>query len=142
MHEVVGKSTEVNALGKYDEQGLTFKEVAVVIPVKSFDSNNQNRDSHVLELVQGLKYPNIQFASTEIVKQGYYAFNIKGILTFKGVKKPIQFTTKTWIQDKKQVFVQGSFDVSMRDFGIEPPSFMMVPAEDKIKINFRVVFNK
>lgn len=139
MHKSVGTSKQVTGAAKYDETNKKFQAVAVAAAVNTFDSSNGSRDSHMLEVVDAIKYPRIAFTSDSVEPKGRDEVTVKGKLTFHGVSKPISFTAKTWTQDGK-VFVQGQTSVSLTALGVERPSFMMVPTEDALKITFRAAF--
>jgi polyisoprenoid-binding protein YceI len=66
---------------------------------------------------------------------------VKGNLTFHGVTKPVAFAAV-----RKDVgtstTVQGSFTVSLTEFGVERPSFMMVKTEDNLEIELKMVFKQ
>lgn len=139
MHAWEGVSRDVNCAVMYDEEAQQLKSVAVVVKVSSFDSGNANRDSHAIESMEGIKYPNVSFASQEIAPNGNGGLTIKGNLTFHGVSKPmvIQATSKT---ANGKMTVDGGFDFKLTDFKVERPSLMMVPVEDEVKMKFMVVF--
>ncbi len=138
MHVVVGKSSKVSGLARYNAATKSFTSVAIAAPVNSFDSGNSSRDSHMLEVVEGLRFPRITFTSNDLKSAGEN-LTVKGNLTFHGVTKPITFTAKTWTKDNK-LYVQGKTDVSLTNFNVEKPSFMMVEAKDELKVEFRAVF--
>ncbi|HCR49134.1 MAG TPA: YceI family protein [Bacteroidetes bacterium] len=138
MHVVVGKSSDLSGVLRYNTTTKSFVSTAIAAPVRSFDSGNGSRDSHMLEVVEGLKFPRITFTSNEVRTNGEN-LNIKGNLTFHGITKPVSFTAKTWTKDNK-IYVQGKTEISLTAFSVEKPSFMMVEAKDELKIEFRAVF--
>jgi hypothetical protein len=105
----------------------------------AFDSENSNRDAHLLEVVEALKYPNISFYSTSITESKKGELDVKGVLQFHGVNKEISFkATAATVKGNTQV--AGHFIFLIEDFKIERPSFMLKPVDNEVKIKFEVVY--
>lgn len=139
MHAWEGTSRDVNCAVMYDDQAQRLTSVAVVVKVSTFDSGNANRDSHAIEAMEGIKYPNVSFTSQEIEVGTNGNMTIKGNLTFHGVAKPmvVQATSKT---ANGKMTVEGGFDFKLTDFKVERPSLMMVAVEDEVKMKFSIAF--
>jgi polyisoprenoid-binding protein YceI len=91
-----------------------------------------------LEVLESLKYPKVQFVSTSISQQNE-VLTVNGNLTFHGITKLVQFKATSKKKDKGLV-VEGEIPVSLEEFEVERPSFMLVKTEDLIKINFHLEF--
>lgn len=139
MHAWDGTSRDVNCAVMYDDETKQLKSVAVVVKVSTFDSGNANRDSHAIEAMEGIKYPNVSFTSQDIQTGANGVLTIRGNLLFHGVTKPIvvQAVNKT---ANGKMSVEGAFDVKLTDFNIERPSLMMIPVEDDVKMKFSISF--
>ena len=139
LHKWEGVSHDVNCAIIYNDETKQPENVAVSIKVASFDSDNNNRDSHAIEVLDGLKYPNVTFVSSDIKAGENGALTAKGTLTFHGVAKPatLQATRKD-AGDK--MTITGEFPVSMTDHNIERPSLMGLKTEDGMMLRFNVVF--
>ncbi len=139
MHTWDGVSHDVNSAIRYDDESKKIESVAVSIRVASFNSDNANRDSHALEVLESLKYPNVTFVSQtmQIANDGTVA--IQGNLTFHGVTKPItvQATRK---YESTTLTVDGGFDVSLTDYGVVRPSLLGMKTDDTMKMKFMIVF--
>jgi polyisoprenoid-binding protein YceI len=138
MHVTVGKSPQVQGVIRYNDATQQIQAVAITVTMQTFNSNNSSRDSHMLEVVEAIKFPRVTFSSNSVVKSGDQ-LTVSGNLTFHGETRPVQFKAKTWVQGGK-MFVQGNFDVSLAAFKVTPPSFMMVACNDALKMSFRGVF--
>ena len=138
LHTWDGTSKDVNSviLTNADKSQLT--QVAVSVKLGSFDSKNANRDSHVIEVAEGLKYPTISFSSTSIQTQGDIMV-VKGNVSFHGVTQPINFEAKRKMAGT-DLEISGAFTLKMTQFKIEPPSLLAVAADDEFKLNFKVVY--
>ena len=67
MHAWEGTSNQLNGIVQFNANGQ-IEKVAILTKVSSFDSKSSNRDAHMLEVVESLKYPNISFQSTSITE--------------------------------------------------------------------------
>ncbi len=138
MHDWDGVSKDVNAVIVYNDESKAIEQVAVAIPVASFDSDNSNRDSHAVEAMEGLKYPKVTFSSSDVKSDGGN-ITAKGNLTFHGLTKPIEIKgTRKEVGNKLQI--DGSFDFLLTDFKVEQPSLLGVKSENQVKMKFKVNF--
>ena len=139
LHEVEAKSKDAYCVILADEAKKQIKEVAVQVDVTSFDSGNSNRDSHAMETVDAIKYPDVQFTSTSIVPKKD-SLEITGNLTFHGVTKKLSFEVfPNWMKDK--LIVNGKFNISLTAYKIKRPSLFLIPISDKCEFTLKEVFN-
>ena len=139
LHSWEGVSHEVNCAMIYNDESKQPESVAVSIKVASFDSDNNNRDSHAVEAMEGIKFPNVTFTSSDIKAGDNGGLTAKGTLTFHGVSKPatLQATQK---ESGGKMTLNGEFPVNMTDYKIERPSLMGMKTEDAMVLRFNVVF--
>ncbi len=138
LHSWEGVCKDVNSVILSDEKRDEIKQVAVTVKISSFDSQNANRDSHMMEATDAIKFPNINFASTSINREGN-VLHVTGTLTFHGIGKTILIDAAVKkVNDKAEI--TGDFDVNMKDFNIEPPSLMGVSTSEIIKLKFTMIF--
>ncbi|WP_019987918.1 YceI family protein [Rudanella lutea] len=139
MHTWEGVCRDVNGAIVYDDESKKVETVAIVAKVASFDSQNANRDSHAIEVLEGIKYPNVTFASQQVQDDGSGKLTVTGRLTFHGVTRAV--TVPVVRKESGGVTVyEGSFVTKLTDHQIEKPSLMMVPVEDELKIKFSLAF--
>jgi polyisoprenoid-binding protein YceI len=138
LHTWDGTSKEVNSVILTNADKSVLTQVAVSVKLGSFDSKNANRDSHMIEVAEGLKYPIISFSSTSIQTQGDVLL-VKGNVSFHGVTQPITFEAKRKTTGSN-LEVSGAFTLKMTQFKIEPPSLLGVAADDVLKLKFKVVY--
>lgn len=138
LHAWTGVSKDVTSIILTDESKDKIDKVAVSVKVSTFDSQNANRDSHVMESTEAIKFPNITFTSTSVVLVGK-KLTVTGNLNFHGVNKTITFDAEE-SRSNNQLTITGGFTVKMTDFKIEPPSLMGIATDDEFKINFVMVF--
>ena len=138
LHEWEGTSKEVNSVILYDKTTSQISSVAVAAKVSSFDSQNANRDSHMIEAVEGIKFPQVTFNSTSVNTNGS-ELTVEGDLVFHGISKKISFSVKLK-QNKSELIAEGAFEVKMSDHKIDKPTLMAIPSDDLIKIRFTAVY--
>ncbi len=138
LHSWNAESKEVMSIILCDDQKKNISQVAVSAKVASFDSQNANRDSHMIEVTEALKYPNITFKSTAI-KQQDDQLSVKGTLNFHGVDQEISFNAIKKIV-KDEIEITGNLEVTMTQFNIEPPSLIGIDTDDDIKIAFDIFY--
>ena len=138
LHAWDGTSKDLNGVVVVSADNK-IEKVAIATKVSAFDSENSNRDAHLLEVVEALKYPNISFYSTSITESKKGELDVKGMLQFHGVSKEISFKANA-AQVKNNVQVTGNFIFLLEDFKIERPSFMLKQVDNEVKVKFDVLY--
>lgn len=138
MHEWDGTSKDVNSVLLFNLATKKIEKVAVSVPISTFDSQNANRDSHTIEVLDAIKFPVITFSSTSIIGNDSI-LTITGNLVFHGVTRSIIFVGKNKSTDKG-IEVAGTFNVKMSEYNIENPSLMGIPTKDEFIMRFFVVY--
>ncbi|MGA9121208.1 MAG: YceI family protein [Bacteroidota bacterium] len=138
LHHVEGVSKEVTCSMDYDDATHTVTAASFQADVASFDSGNSSRDSHAMEVLDALEYPEVSFTSKSITSSGRN-MQVQGDLTFHGQTKPVAFPATLDAAGSK-ISVEGNAAVSLTAFGIERPSLLLIPVEDTLHISFTMVF--
>lgn len=138
VHTWSGTSKALQCMMETDASGVV-KKVAGLVSVRSFDSKNSNRDSHMLEVTEALRFPNISFESVAITPLPNAQYDVEGKLSFHGVQQPIRLVM-TETKRKDQRIFAGSFTLLLEDFKVYRPSFMMVKTDNEVKIDLSIVF--
>lgn len=139
LHSWTGVSNDINSVVVWNPETKAISQVAVAVKVASFDSENANRDSHMLEVTEALLYPNISFTSDDIQVFGD-SLLVSGTMTWHGISKTSSFKAAKQL-DGKTLKVSGSLIVLMTDFNIEPPSLMAMETDDEIGLTFEVQYH-
>jgi polyisoprenoid-binding protein YceI len=112
--------------------------VAVSAKLASFDSKNANRDSHMMEETEALKFPNVTYTSTSVNIEGG-DFTSSGNITFHGISQPVALKGKIIREGNKLTF-KGEFNLKLTQFKVDPPSLMGIDTNDDFKLDFKVVY--
>ncbi|MFI5253811.1 MAG: YceI family protein [Bacteroidota bacterium] len=138
LHEMIATSKEVLFKADIDPAKKEIKNVSAQVDVTTFDSGNSNRDSHAMEVVDAITYPDVSFSSTNIV-QSSDSLSVTGKLTFHGVTKDITMLgSSQWTTDSLNV--QGKFDITLSGFNLERPSLLMIPVKDTLYFTMKAAF--
>jgi polyisoprenoid-binding protein YceI len=138
LHSWTGTSRDLKGVAQMGANGK-LEKVAIVVNIGTFDSENSNRDAHMLEVTEALKYPNISFYSTSIIESKPGELELKGVLQFHGVNKETNF--KASISSKGSTSTaKGEFIFLLEDYKIDRPSFMLNKVDNEVKIKFEVSF--
>lgn len=137
LHSWTGTSTDVGCIVQLSDKG-EIEKVAATSKIRSFDSKNSNRDSHMMEVTDALTYPIISFYSTAIEKNGA-DLRVKGVLKFHGIEKTVDMQVHEEKSGNGRVMT-GKFIFLLEDFKIERPTLFMVKTDNEVKVSFNVVF--
>ena len=139
LHEIESTSKDIYCVISADPAKKEIKNVSVQIDVTTFHSGNSNRDSHAMETVDAISYPDVRFISSSLYQEGD-SLKIHGKLTFHGVTKDIYIAAMTKWTDKKLI-VNGSFDISLTVFKVPRPALLLIPVSDDLRFTLQQVFN-
>jgi len=140
LHDWDGINQKIKGIAVVDESTDEIFKFALLANLRDFDSNNSGRDSHALEVLEALKFPEIKFYSDDI-KFDSKIVNFSGSLEFHGISVTQNIEaglSKTELGTE----LVGEFQLIPSDFGIELPSFLSVKMKDLLKINYRIVIDK
>jgi polyisoprenoid-binding protein YceI len=138
LHKIEATSKEMHYRLDVDPSTKEIKRVSARVEVLTFDSGNSNRDSHAMEVIDAITYPDVRFSSTAIAQNGD-SVRVEGKLLFHGVTKPVVILASLeWSKDR--LIVHGTFDVSLEAFAIERPSLLMIPVEDTLSFSISAAF--
>ena len=140
LHDWSGKNNNIKGLLLINQASNEINKIAVLLYVKDFDSGNSNRDSHSLEVLNALKFPEIRFYSENIISDNE-SITFKGNLEFHG--KTISKDIIAVVNSKNnKIQLEGNFKISLNEFGIKAPSFMLSEMQDLIDLSFSLEFIK
>ncbi len=150
LHNFECKSRTIEGSLAVDNNAMTFAEVNVTIPVKGIHSGNSSMDDNMYEALKAKDNPNITFSlisvdTRAIAGQGTptQKDTVRGNLTIAGKTLPVDLVVKVAHSKNGTIGVEGSQDLLMTDFGIEPPSFMFgaLKAGNKVTVDFNLILD-
>ena len=139
LHAWEGKNRQPDCIVVFNDATQQIEKVAVSAKVADFDSGNSSRDSHALEVLKALKFPRVTFVSTSVGTPVNGVAQVAGNLTFHGVTRAVSFQAQI-VQSGQKLSVQGNFPIQLTEFQVERPSFMLIPIDDRIELEFYMEF--
>jgi hypothetical protein len=143
LHVVSGKS--LSAKGK----GVCYGghcDFLVAVPVKSFDSGDENRDLHMLEVTRAGLYPLIEVeVETPEIRSGQNPKTVTADfeVDFAGQKveyQKVQLDVQDWKSEETRI--TGGFTLSLKAFNISPPSLLTMPVKDDVPVKLDMTWKR
>lgn len=138
LHRIEATSKDVHYALEVDTTTKEIKRVSAAVDVTTFDSGNSNRDSHAMEVIDAITYPDARFVSTSIA-QDDDTIHVAGKLTFHGVTHNVTVAGRVKWSEKK-ITMEGGFAVSLEAFEIERPALLMIPVGDVLSFSIAAAF--
>ena len=120
--------------------------VAVDVPVHSLHSKDEKLDKNMWKAMRTDEFPNIHFELSSYAPgppragNDTLAIQAKGTLTICGQARPIELAALAHAGDGG-LWLVGSRDLLMSDYGIKPPKMMMgtIKVGDRIQVHYRLL---
>jgi len=137
LHRIEGVSKGVEGKARVLPDGTA--QVQVQTKVAEFDSGNENRDAHVKEAVEAVRYPVVVFkgvaSGVQLPEKGQKLnLTLKGELTFHGVTRPIEVPLTLERVDEQRLTADSTFSISLTEFKVERPELLLVKVDDKLDL--------
>ena len=136
LHKWEGSTSDVNGVVSYNKASEQY-ECSISVPLSTFSSGNDNRDSNMLVYCKAFDFPNINFQSTSIKVQEN-TLEIEGRIEFAGKEKEIKTSAKLNGLDNNLFAIEGELDILLSEFEVERPSLLFVEIEDLVKIKYSI----
>lgn len=147
MHDWEMKTSKIacNATFTFYEDGelggLTL--LNFTMPAESLKSERSGLDAVAYRALKTNKYPTITFnlTSAAVSKQGT-VITCSGSLTVAGVTQNIDIVGAAQVNADRSINIKGSKQINMRDFDIEPPTFLFgqFSTGENVTISFNLTF--
>ena len=136
LHKWEGSTSDVKGVVSYDKN-IDQYECSISVPLSTFSSGNDNRDSNMLVYCRAFDFPNINFQSTSI-KVNESTLEIEGKIEFAGEEKEMKTNAKLNSLDNNLFTIEGELDILLSEFKVERPSLLFVEIEDLVKIKYSI----
>jgi hypothetical protein len=146
LHKVEARSKKLDGRAMLSPEGKA--QVAVRVPVESFDSGNVNRDEHMKETVDAAKYPLVELKAigAGVVPPASFPAtekkDFKIQLGFHGETRVFDVPVELTWESPTRVRASVSFNVSLDSYKVERPSLMFVKIDDALVIDAKLLFKK
>ncbi|MFZ3115245.1 MAG: YceI family protein [Syntrophales bacterium] len=145
LHSFHGRANDAEGFAEGEMEHLGETATGVLkVAVKSMTTDHKARDAAMLESLEAEKYPFILFFVKHIAISSLSENKLKartvltGELNLHGIKKVIEMPAEvTWAYPK--IYIKGRKELSLKDFSINPASFLFVKVKDKVVVEFDMV---
>ena len=129
-----------NAAG--DIVGLTGLSVSV--PAEALKSEHSGMDKNAYKALKTDKAPNITFKLASATITANNTIKCTGKLTIAGATREAEIIATYKLNSDKSITVTGKKNISMKDFSMEPPTFMMgtIKTGNDIVLKFDLTLRK
>ncbi len=139
MHEVDGVSHAAKGKGVCHAGQCDF---LLAVPVKTFDSGDTNRDLHMLQVTRGAQFP-VVTVRLRLPEAGLSsaALDCDLEVQFAGNTAHYAHVPFTQTIEGTAHHIKGIVPSTLTDFKIDPPSFLMVPIKNEIRVRVDVTWH-
>lgn len=145
LHSFHGTAKDAEGFAEGDMEHLGETAAGVLkVKVKSMATGYKARDESMMESLEEEKYPFIVFsvkrAAVSSLSEDKLRARIEltGELNLHGVKREIEIPAEvTWADTR--IYIRGKKELSLKDFGINPASFLFLRVKDKAVVEFDMV---
>ncbi len=145
LHSFHGRAEDVEGFAEGDVEHLGETVAGVLkVKVKGMATGYKARDESMLLSLEEEKYPFIVFSvkraavSSLSEDKSRARIELKGELNLHGVKKEIEIPAEvTWADTR--ISIKGKKELSLKDFRINPASFLFFKVKDKVVVEFDMV---
>ena len=122
--------------------GLT--SLLLVVPAEGLKSEHSGMDKNAYKALKTSENPNISYSLTSATVGADGVIKCQGKLTIAGVTQNTDLVANYKINVDKSITVMGKKNISMKDFKMEPPTFMMgtIKTGNDIVLKFDVSLRK
>ncbi len=119
----------VYLLARVDSQAIVVRQVRVQVPIYSLQSQLPDMDERMHALLGGAQYRYIWFVAEIpdslplVITDSLQQYRLEGVLHVRGVSRRIRVPIRVRLEGHR-LYVKGHTQLSMVDFGIEPPAFL------------------
>ena len=136
LHKWEGSTTKTTGTLSYDKNKKTYS-CNITVPLNTFSSGNDNRDSNMLTYCNAITYPDIIFKS-KMIAVNNDSIDLEGIIEFAGKKRNLKTVAHLIELNENEFSIQGEFEILLSDFGIPQPSLLFIKMEDNILIKYLI----
>ncbi len=151
ISSTTGKFTKFSGSVEFDGKSFEEGKVEVSIDVASIDTDNEDRDKHLLapEFFDAEKYPEMRFVSKKITNVKGDEFKIVGDLTIRDVTREVvldaEFRGSAEFMGTTKAGFRATGEINRQDFGVSFSRTMEtggLVVGDTVEITLEIELNK
>ena len=146
MHDWTMTSEDVKVqanLNTSGQGGYKVEALKFSVPVNTLKSGKSGMDDNAYKALNEKKFPSITFEIANANASGTSAVEATGQLTIAGVTKTITTKGKMEKLSNGDVKITGSYKLNMKDYEVEPPSFMFgtVNTGEEVTVSYELILS-
>jgi hypothetical protein len=136
LHEAEGISRAAKGKGACHAGQCDF---SITVPVNTFDSGDNNRDQHMVQVVRGVQFPVIT-VRTHLPEDVSSLDMIQADLEvqFAGQTVPYPHIVLHREMTGSETLITGTIPLTLADFKIDPPTLMSIPVKNDIPVRVQM----
>jgi len=143
LHHIEGVSRSAKGKGRSDATAMHF---LVAVPVRSFDSGDSNRDSHMLEVTRAALHPMIVVRVTvPLAAESRVSGTLLVDATVEFAGSTMSFPALALVMvgaGAGRLRVSGVIPLSLKALAIAPPSLLAMPVSDEVPVTLDLVWKR
>ena len=138
LHQTEGVSHAARGKGVCHDGQCDF---LIAVPVKSFDSDDSNRDLHMVQVTRGAQFPLVT-VRTKLPESASASSTINADLDveFAGQTAHYKQVAFQLVKEGAQIRITGTIPATLADFKIDPPSLLTMPVKNEIPIRVEILW--
>ena len=126
-----------------DGNDLTTLKGKFWVDVGLFVSDNEDRDEHMDDATEAIKFPLATYSLTSVTKSDIDkdAYTLHGVLEFHGVKKPVMFNAQI-LNSENSILISAETQILGPNYGIEMPCMVFMCVDDEIDLLVELTLQK
>lgn len=138
LHDFTGKTHAVAGELRCDPRSPEFLGAGTfTAEAKTFDTDNDSRDEEMRDVLDVEKHRQVVFRLDRVAGSldgGRGKLVAHGRFTIKGVERAVDVALEVAPLADGALHVKGDAKIKLSSFGVEPPSFLFVSVEDKMRL--------
>jgi len=144
MHPVHGSASNLSGYLEADFSGDSLvmdppPKMHVEVPVEQLRSGNSLQDREMWKLIDSRRFPIVAADLRGLEQDGADGrYKASGDITLAGRQRRYSGNV-TVARDGERLRVEGELRVDIRDFGLQPPRFLMLKVDPEVNVRLRLV---
>src|SRR3954462_9924048 len=140
LHQVAGTSHEARGKGVCHAGQC---DLLIVVPVRSFDSGDSNRDLHMLQVTRGGQFPLIS-VRTHLPEEASGSAAIQADLQVDFAGQTARYDHVSFQQTMQGADrrISGTIPLTLSDFKIEAPTLLSLPIKNQVPVQVEMTWRK
>jgi hypothetical protein len=136
LHEAEGISRAAKGKGVCHSGQCEF---SITVPVNTFDSGDNNRDQHMVQVVRGGQFPLIT-VRTHLPEDVSALDMIQVDLEVQFAGQAASYTHVVLHREMtgSETLITGTIPLTLADFKIDPPTLMSIPVKNEIPVRVQM----